>query len=180
VKVTKLELTGLLLIETERFPDHRGFLYERYNRELLKTLQVEFVQQNVSVSKKGVIRGMHWQCKPFEQGKLVTCMSGEIFDVAVDIRTSSPTFGQHISLNLSGANGSSLWIPSGFAHGFQVLTDEAVVTYSVTSDFQPSSASAFHPKDPKVSINWPLDNPILSEKDSTAKSLAELPETELF
>jgi dTDP-4-dehydrorhamnose 3,5-epimerase len=180
MKGTRLGLEGLLEWETDRYPDDRGFLYERYNRELLQELNVNFVQQNVSISKKGVIRGLHWQKSPHDQGKLITCMYGEIYDVAVDIRKSSPTFGKHLSIQLSGERGNSLWIPSGFAHGFQALTQEAVVTYSVTSDFEPNAASACHPLDPNIAIKWPLSNPILSSKDSTAELLNQISTTELF
>jgi dTDP-4-dehydrorhamnose 3,5-epimerase len=166
--------------ETNSYPDERGFLYERYNKDLLQALRVSFTQQNVSVSKKSAIRGLHWQKSPHDQGKLVTCMYGEIYDVAVDIRKSSPTFGKHLAVQLSGRKGNSLWIPSGFAHGFQALTEEVVVTYSVTSDFAPNAASACHPLDPEIAIKWPLPNPILSLKDSTADLLKQLSTEELF
>jgi len=180
VKKTTLDIEGLLYFEPARFEDARGFLYERYNSATLSTLGVQFIQQNVSVSKQGVLRGMHWQYPPYAQGKLVTCLHGEIFDVAVDIRLNSPTFGKHAAVRLSGAQGNSLWIPKGFAHGFQVLTNEAVVTYSVDAVFAPHHSSEFNPLDKDLNIKWPIVSPILSEKDRDATPFASQDPSKLF
>jgi len=180
VKQSALDIEGLLYFAPEKFVDERGFLYERYNSDLLLRLRFEFVQQNVSVSKKGVIRGMHWQYSSFAQGKFVTCLHGEIFDVAVDIRRTSPTFGRHISIKLSGSLGNSIWIPKGFAHGFQTLTESAVVTYSVDAPFAPNYASEFNPLDKEINIEWPFKDFILSVKDRDSRSLRELPNDLLF
>jgi dTDP-4-dehydrorhamnose 3,5-epimerase len=180
MKSLTLDLEGLLYFEPTRYEDNRGFLYERYNSSTLETLDVKFVQQNVSVSKQGIIRGMHWQYPPYAQGKLVTCLYGEIFDVAVDIRLNSSTFGKHVGVNLSGSRGDSLWIPKGFAHGFQALTQEVVVTYSVDGIFAPDHAGEFNPLDENLKIMWPLSSPTLSEKDRDAKPLASVESTKLF
>lgn len=180
MRASTLDVEGLLYFEPTRFEDSRGFLYERYNSSTLEALSIKFVQQNVSVSKQGVIRGMHWQYPPYAQGKLVTCLHGEIFDVAVDIRSSSPTFGKYVGTKLSGSRGDSLWIPRGFAHGFQALTDEAVVTYSVDVMFVPAHASGFNPLDENLQIQWPLSFPTLSVKDRDAKPLTAINSSKLF
>lgn len=180
VNSSTLDIEGLLYFEPTRFEDARGFLYERYNFATLSTLGVQFIQQNVSVSKQGVLRGMHWQYTPYAQGKLVTCLHGEIFDVAADIRLNSPTFGKHVAIRLSGAQGNSLWIPKGFAHGFQVLTDKAVVTYSVDAVFAPDHASEFNSLDKELNIQWPISYPILSEKDRDAAPFASMDPAKLF
>jgi dTDP-4-dehydrorhamnose 3,5-epimerase len=168
MNVSTLDIQGLLYFEPPRFEDGRGFLYERYNPLTLSKLGVQFIQQNVSVSKQGVLRGMHWQCPPYAQGKLVTCLHGEIFDVAVDIRLNSPTFGKHAAVRLSGAQGNSLWIP------------KAVVTYSVDAVFAPDHASEFNPLDKDLNIQWPIVSPILSEKDRDAAPFASQESSKLF
>jgi dTDP-4-dehydrorhamnose 3,5-epimerase len=180
VSFNKTALEGVLELFPQKFVDERGMLYERFSPEVAVELGFDFIQENVSVSKKGVIRGLHWQTRPNDQGKLVTCVHGEIYDVAVDIRKFSPTFGKHLAVQLSGRKGNSLWIPSGFAHGFQALTEEVVVTYSVTSKFEPLAAAACHPLDQNIAIKWPIVNPILSRKDSAAEILERLSTKELF
>ena len=180
MKVEEVGLEGLLLFHSEVYSDSRGFLYERYNRDVTKRLNTTFVQQNVSVSKAGVLRGMHWQFPPHAQGKLVTCLSGAIYDVAVDLRLKSATFGKHYATTLGGGSAKSLWIPKGFAHGFQSLEDNSVVTYSVDNDFAPSFSKEFNPFDPNVGIQWPAKNPILSAKDEQAVNLQNLEPSFLF
>jgi len=180
MNVSTLDIQGLLYFEPPRFEDGRGFLYERYNLSTLNKLGVQFIQQNVSVSNKGVIRGMHWQYPPHAQGKLVTCLHGEIYDVAADIRLNSPTFGKHVAIKLSGAQGNSLWIPQGFAHGFQALTSDVVVTYSVDAAFAPDYASEFNSLDKELNIQWPITYPILSEKDRDAAPFASMDPEKLF
>jgi len=180
MNVSTLDIQGLLYFEPPRFEDVRGFLYERYNPSTLNRLGVQFIQQNVSVSNQGVIRGMHWQYPPHAQGKLVTCLNGEIYDVAVDIRLKSSTFGKYIAVKLSGKQGNSLWIPKGFAHGFQALTRDVVVTYSVDAAFAPDYASELNPLDKELGIIWPITSPILSEKDRNAAPLILLDRSKLF
>jgi len=180
MKVLTLDIQGLLYFEPNRFEDGRGFLYERYNPSILRKLGVQFIQQNVSVSNQGVIRGMHWQYPPHAQGKLVTCLNGEIYDVALDIRLKSPTFGKHTAVKLTGKQGNSLWIPKGFAHGFQALTSDVVVTYSVDAAFAPDYASEHNPLDEELGIKWPITSSILSEKDRNAAPLSSLDRSKLF
>jgi len=178
--ISTLDIQGLQYFEPTHFKDVRGFLYERYNPSTLSKLGVQFIQQNVSVSNQGVIRGMHWQYPPHAQGKLVTCLYGEIYDVALDIRVKSPTFGKHTAVKLSGKRGNSLWIPRGFAHGFQALTSEVVVTYSVDAAFATDYASEINPLDKELGIKWPITSSILSEKDRNAAPLSLVDRSKLF
>jgi dTDP-4-dehydrorhamnose 3,5-epimerase len=180
MKIEEVGISGLLLVVSDIYRDSRGFLYERYNEETSKKLKTSFVQQNISVSQKSVLRGMHWQYSPHAQGKLVTCLSGAIYDVAVDLRVKSSTFGSYFAIRLDGKQGTSLWIPSGFAHGFQSLEEESVVTYSVDHGFAPNFAKEFNPFDPKVGISWPLSDAILSTKDMESSNLEELDQMVLF
>jgi len=180
MNVSTLDIQGLLYFEPTRFGDGRGFLYERYNPSTLSKLGVQFIQQNVSVSNQGVIRGMHWQHPPQAQGKFVTCLNGEIYDVALDIRIKSSTFGKHTAVKLSGKQGNSLWIPKGFAHGFQALTRDVVVTYSVDVAFARDCTSELNPLDEELGIIWPISSSILSEKDKNAPPLSLLDRSKLF
>ena len=169
MKMTALKISDVKLIETEIFEDDRGLFFESFNQEKFNKAighSVSFVQDNQSTSKKGVIRGLHYQKEPFAQGKLVRAVKGEIFDVAVDIRKLSPTFGQHISYLLSEENNKQIWVPPGFAHGFLVISDEATVQYSVTEFYSPANEGCIIWNDPFLNIQWPMQkNFSLSSKD---------------
>jgi len=166
-KLEKTELDGLVVVKPAIYNDDRGFFAEMYNkRDFIEIgLDIEFVQDNHSFSKKNVLRGLHYQLNPMAQGKLVTCIRGEIFDVAVDIRKDSPTFGKWKGYILSGSNKFMFYLPPGFAHGFLVLSDEADVYYKTTNLYSPEDDAGILWNDPQISIQWMVKEPILSEKD---------------
>jgi dTDP-4-dehydrorhamnose 3,5-epimerase len=178
MKVTPLAIPDVKLIEPRVFGDERGFFLETWNAAVFREagLDLTFVQDNWSRSTRGVLRGLHYQLK-HTQGKLVRCVSGEVFDVAVDIRRSSPTFGQWVGALLSEANKAALWVPPGFAHGFVTLSESADFQYKCTARYHPESERTIRWDDPEVGIEWPLDAGItvqLSEKDATqGKRLTE-------
>ena len=176
MKINKTFIKDLLIIEPQLFNDDRGFFYESYNKNKLdKYINIVFVQDNESKSKKGVIRGLHFQRPPFEQIKLVRCVSGKILDVAVDLRTNSKTYGKSLSLELSSENNKQLLVPKGFAHGFQVLSESAVVNYKVDNYYNPNSDSGIIWNDKDLSIDWNFDTkPVLSFKDLKLVSFKEL------
>ena len=176
MKISKTFIEDLLIIEPQLFKDERGFFYESYNKKKLdNNIKIIFVQDNESKSIKGVIRGLHFQLPPFEQTKLVRCVSGNILDVAVDLRTNSKTYGKSFSIELSSENNKQLFIPKGFAHGFQVLSEEAIVNYKVDNFYNPKSDSGIIWNDKDLSINWSIDvKPILSVKDLKLISFKEL------
>ena len=174
MKINKTFIEDLLIIEPQLFKDERGFFYESYNKNNLD-IDIDFVQDNESKSYKGVIRGLHFQAPPFEQSKLVRCISGNILDVAVDLRTSSKTYGKFFSIELSSENNKQLFVPKGFAHGFQVLSEIAIVSYKVDNYYNPDSDSGLIWNDKDLSIDWNLDlKPILSKKDLKLISFKEL------
>ena len=174
MKINKTFINDLLIIEPQLFKDERGFFYESYNKNNLD-INIVFVQDNESKSYKGVIRGLHFQAPPFEQTKLVRCVSGNILDVAVDIRTNSKTYGKSFSVELSSENNKQLLVPKGFAHGFQVLSEEAIVNYKVDGYYNPDSDSGIIWNDKDLLIDWNLDlKPILSSKDLKLKSFKNL------
>lgn len=174
-------LKDIFLLTPDIFFDERGFFYESWNENKLNKIlnkKITFVQDNHSKSKKGVLRGMHYQLPPAEQGKLVRCTMGKIYDVAIDLRKYSSTFGQWIGVILSDENKSILWIPSGFAHGFLTLSAEAEVQYKVTSLWNKNFERSIRWDDPQININWPFKNfgiekPDLSLKDNEAILLKE-------
>ena len=176
MKINKTFIEDLLIIEPVLFKDERGFFYESYNKKNLdKIIKIAFVQDNESKSYKGVVRGLHFQRPPFEQTKLVSCVSGKIFDVAVDLRTNSKTYGKSFSIELSSENNKQLFVPKGFAHGFQVLSETAIVNYKVDNFYNPKSDSGIIWNDKDLSIDWNLDlKPILSKKDLKLISFKEL------
>jgi dTDP-4-dehydrorhamnose 3,5-epimerase len=176
MKINKTFIEDLLIIEPQLFKDDRGFFYESYNKNNLdKVVNVVFVQDNESKSYKGVIRGLHFQAPPFEQTKLVRCVNGNILDVVVDLRTNSKTYGKSFSVELSGENNKQLFVPKGFAHGFQVLSETAIVNYKVDNFYNSKSDSGIIWNDKDLSIKWSLDlKPILSEKDLKLSSFKEL------
>ena len=174
MKINKTFIEDLLIIQPQLFKDDRGFFYESYNKNNLD-INIVFVQDNESKSYKGVIRGLHFQAPPFEQTKLVRCVSGNILDVAVDLRTNSKTYGKSFSIELSSENNKQLFVPKGFAHGFQVLSEIAIVNYKVDNYYNPDSDSGLIWNDKDLSIDWNLDlKPILSKKDLKLISFKEL------
>ena len=165
MKINKTFINDLLIIEPQLFKDERGFFYESYNKNNLD-INIVFVQDNESKSYKGVIRGLHFQAPPFEQTKLVRCVRGNILDIALDLRTNSKTYGKSFSIELSSKNNKQLFIPKGFAHGFQVLSETAIVNYKVDNFYNSESESGIIWNDKDLSIDWNYDiKPILSEKD---------------
>jgi dTDP-4-dehydrorhamnose 3,5-epimerase len=182
-----LELEGPLLLTPRVFGDGRGFFFESWNQAAFNAAAgpTEFVQDNHSRSSRGVLRGLHYQLPPHPQGKLVRCVAGEIFDVAVDIRRSSPSFGHWAAAVLSAENRQQLWVPAGFAHGFLTLSEQAEVLYKTTDFWSRDCERAIRWNDAQVAITWPLEilkggAPLLSDKDGEAPLLADLGEGHLF
>lgn len=157
---------GISFVAT-RFNDERGYFIELYKKSDLEKIGIKenFLQDNVSVSKKDVLRGLHYQKNPKAQGKLVTCLKGEVLDVLVDIRKNSPKYGKWRSVLLSESNGQMVYVPAGFAHGFLTLSDEAVFLYKCTNEYSPLDNRGIIWNDPDLSINWGIKNPILAPKD---------------
>jgi dTDP-4-dehydrorhamnose 3,5-epimerase len=176
-KFTRLEIPDLILIEPKTFADERGFFVEAYNEEDFHKngITTKFVQDNQSRSKKGVIRGLHYQLPPRAQAKLIRVIKGEIFDVVVDIRKSSPTFGRSVVVSLSGENKKMLYIPAGFAHGLMVISDESYVVYKVSDAYSPENEGGIIWNDPALGISWPkLNTPyVLSPKDQKYPTLSK-------
>jgi len=172
----KTEIEGLLIITPDVFQDDRGFFLETYNRDVFKKngLPINFVQDNRSISKKHVLRGLHFQKPPYAQGKLVSVAQGAVLDVAVDLRPHSSTFGKWKSVLLSSDNKLIFWIPEGFAHGFVALEDDTVFQYKCTNVYHKESEGIIRWNDPDLNIEWGVTNPILSEKDANAPLLKEL------
>jgi len=167
MNMEKTKLDGALLIKPRLFEDNRGYFFESYNKKCLAGIGIndEFVQDNVSYSKRGILRGLHFQIK-HTQAKLVRCMRGEVFDAIVDLRMGSPTYLQWFGVVLSEQNNLILYVPKGFAHGYLALSDEAVFLYKCSDFYDPASESGFIWNDPAFSIKWPVDGePILSSKD---------------
>ena len=175
IEVQNLSLKNVFLLRPTLYPDARGHFFELFRKTDYRALGIEeqFVQDNCSVSKQGVIRGMHYQKNP-GQAKLVTVLSCEILDVVVDVRTSSPTFGKWEGVKLTGKGHEQLYIPQGFAHGFCVLSKEATVFYKVSSYFDPLEEITFRFDDPEIGIDWPVSSPLISEKDRQASSFSEV------
>lgn len=175
MKFSPTPIAGLLIFEPRIFPDSRGLFTERFKASVFKEQGVGgFVQDNFSRSKPAVLRGLHFQTEP-PQGKFVSCLRGRIWDVAVDLRKGSPTFGKYFGVELSGENLKSLWIPAGFAHGFCVLGDEeADVYYKCTGEFNAATDGGVRWNDPAFGIEWPLKDPIVSEKDQKLPFVQEL------
>jgi dTDP-4-dehydrorhamnose 3,5-epimerase len=164
----ELEIKDVILIEPIVFADNRGYFLEFYKRSEFVNFGISdlFIQDNHSKSQKGVLRGLHYQNTPRAQAKLIRCIKGEIFDVAVDIRKNSPTYKQWVGAKLSEENKSMLYIPVGFAHGFVVLSDIAEITYKVTEEFSPAHDAGVLWNDPEVNVDWGILDPIISEKDT--------------
>lgn len=173
VEIERTELEDVLVVKTRVFADSRGFFLEVYSQTAWeeKGLRAAFVQDNLSKSSKGTLRGMHYQLAPHAMGKLVRVVSGAAFDVAVDLRRGSPTFGRWVGHVLTGENGLGLWIPAGFAHGFLALEDETYLLYKCTAHYAPQSERSLNYADPKVGIRWPMEPALLSPKDAEAPML---------
>ncbi|ADY01425.1 dTDP-4-dehydrorhamnose 3,5-epimerase [Vulcanisaeta moutnovskia 768-28] len=170
----RLEIPDVILVEPVVFPDIRGFFAELYKRTdfLAGGVPHDFVQVSLSKSRRGVVRGLHYQLKPMEQGKLVTVVKGRVVDVAVDVRRGSPWFGKYVMVELSADNPRLLWIPPGFAHGFQALEDDTLFLYLQTKEYSPQHERCVVWNDPEIGIPWPIrENVIVSEKDGKCPPL---------
>lgn len=168
-------LEGLFIIAPKEFSDDRGYFFESFRMDRFKEatgLDITFVQDNESMSQKGVLRGLHFQNPPYAQGKLIKVVRGSVLDVAVDIRKDSPTYGQHVAETLSAENKKMLWIPPGFAHGFLTLEDDTVFQYKCTNYYNKESEGAIRWDDPDLNIAWNVQDPIVSEKDKVAGGFA--------
>ncbi|MET3652794.1 dTDP-4-dehydrorhamnose 3,5-epimerase [Dyella japonica] len=176
MKVMQTRLPGVLVIEPRVFEDERGFFYEGFNAARFGQagIRASFVQTNVSRSTRGVLRGLHYQW-PHPQGKLVSVLEGEVYDVAVDIRQGSPTFGLWEAVTLSAQNRRHLWIPEGFAHGFCVVSEAAIFTYQCTALYEPAADATIRWNDEAIGIDWPSTAPMLSPKDMHSPLLSDIP-----
>jgi dTDP-4-dehydrorhamnose 3,5-epimerase len=181
VKITETRLPGVLIVEPRVFVDHRGSFAETWHMDRYREagIPAQFEQDNVSFSRQGVLRGLHYQI-PAAQGKLVTTLRGSVFDVAVDLRVGSSTFKQWVGVELSAENMRQLWIPEGFAHGFLVTAETALVSYKCTRSYVPGDDRAVRWNDPQIGIDWRVAAPFLSSKDAAAPLLAELSNEDLF
>ena len=174
MKVTPTALPDVLLIELDEFPDERGFFVERYHEERFAKLGLPTAwrQDNHSRSRRGVLRGLHFQLRR-PQGKLISCVAGSVFDVAVDVRVGSPTFGKWVGVTLSGDKAQLLWIPPGYAHGLLAVSEQADVIYKCTELYAPADERGILWSDPDLQIQWPVSGPILSERDRRLPMLSE-------
>ena len=175
MKVIQTALPGVLILEPKVFGDARGYFYESYNQASFHDagISANFIQSNVSRSARGVLRGLHYQW-PNPQGKLISVLEGEVYDVAVDIRRDSPSFGQHVAAMLTASNHRHLWIPEGFAHGFCVVSDFATFIYQCTALYDHAADAGIRWNDAALGIDWPVSEPLLSDKDRTAPFLHEV------
>jgi len=176
MKVVNTPLEGCLIIEPDVFGDDRGFFLETYQSDRYKKdagIDFNFVQDNHSRSSFGILRGLHFQ-KTKPQGKLVRVVTGEVFDVVVDIRKKSKTFGKWIGITINDSNKKQLWVPPGFAHGFQVLSEYADFEYKCTDYYDPDDEGIIHWNDPTLNISWPINDPVVSKKDSQAPFLSDI------
>jgi dTDP-4-dehydrorhamnose 3,5-epimerase len=176
IQVEETSIPDVKIIRTNRFHDERGFFAETYKESEYSEIGIpNFVQDNMSESSKGVIRGLHWQSAPFGQGKLVTCLSGAILDIAVDIRRDSKTFGEHVAIELNSEAQIALWVPEGFAHGFQSLEDHSRVQYKVTNYWNRESEMSLNVRDPDLALPWKeLLTIVVSQKDQLAPMFSTL------
>jgi len=168
MEVQFFDIEGLALLQSKKFEDERGYFFESFNQKQFNAAigkEILFVQDNVSISKKNVIRGIHLQLPPSAQGKLVRVIRGKALDVAVDIRKNSPTYGKHVSIELSEENGRFFWIPEGFAHGFCALEENTIFTYKCTNFYDPKAEIGIRFDDPDLGIIWPTNQPIVNKKD---------------
>jgi dTDP-4-dehydrorhamnose 3,5-epimerase len=171
MEIISTAIPDLFIIQPKVFEDERGYFYESYSKALFEKngIDVDFIQDNQSLSQKGVLRGLHFQNPPYAQGKLVRVVKGAILDVAVDIRKNSSTYGQHVLLELNETNKTMFWIPPGFAHGFLTLADDTIFSYKCTNTYHKASEDCILWNDPDLAIHWNITDPQLSEKDKTGK-----------
>jgi dTDP-4-dehydrorhamnose 3,5-epimerase len=171
MEIIETNLKGVMVIKPRVFEDARGYFFESYNQQVFANsgLNLHFLQDNQSLSQKGVLRGLHFQNQPYAQGKLVRVITGAVYDVAVDIRKNSATYGQWFGLELTARNKWMMYIPEGFAHGFATLEDETIFSYKCTNVYNKAAEDCLLWDDPDIGIEWPLDNPLLSEKDLQGK-----------
>ncbi len=173
MEIIETKLKGVVVIKPRVFEDARGYFFESYNKKAFQNagLNMEFVQDNQSLSQRGVLRGLHFQAPPFAQGKLVRVIKGSVFDVAVDIRKESPTYGQWFGAELTEANKWMMYIPEGFAHGFVTLENDTIFSYKCTNFYHKDSEDCLLWNDADIGINWNIEDPLLSEKDIQGKNL---------
>ncbi|MBD3615494.1 MAG: dTDP-4-dehydrorhamnose 3,5-epimerase [Gracilimonas sp.] len=181
MKISETRIPAVKIIEPQVFEDDRGYFFEAYRKEMLSNagIEEEFVQDNVSKSYKNAVRGLHYQIEN-PQAKLVQCVKGAILDVAVDLRQNSPSFGNYVAIKLSDVSKRMLYIPQGFAHGFSVLSDEAIVTYKCSDYYNAEGERGIRWDDPLIRINWDVHRPILSEKDRKLPLFSSIKEEDLF
>jgi dTDP-4-dehydrorhamnose 3,5-epimerase len=167
MEIEKTEINDLLIIKPKVFEDERGYFFESYNQNIFSNLgiNINFVQDNQSLSDKNVLRGLHFQNPPFAQAKLVRVIKGSVLDIAVDIRKNSPTYGKHVSIELTERNKTMFYIPEGFAHGFLTLEDNTIFSYKCSNFYNKESEGCILWNDPELKINWNVNNPIISDKD---------------
>ena len=167
MEILETKIKDLLIIKPRVFEDPRGYFFESYNKDIFTKHQilVDFIQDNQSLSHRGVLRGLHFQSPPFAQGKLVRVITGAVLDVAVDIRKNSPTYGEHVTIELTEENKTMFYIPTGFAHGFATLRDNTIFSYKCTQTYHKESEGTVLWNDLDLKIDWQLQNPLLSEKD---------------
>ncbi len=180
MNIIETKIPDLKIIEPGIFGDERGFFLETYNAQRYREAGIseDFVQDNLSFSRRGILRGLHFQ-RPMEQGKLVQVLQGEVYDIAVDIRYGSPTFGEWGAVTLSGNTKRQLYVPAGFAHGFLVISEEALFSYKCTDFYNPAGEISIAWNDPDLAIPWPVETPQLSEKDRAGVYLRDLPSAKL-
>ena len=168
MQVETIFIDGPLVITPKVFKDPRGYFMESYNKQSYSNIGIDldYVQDNQSLSEKGILRGLHFQAPPFDQGKLVRVIKGAVLDVIVDIRKNSPTYGKHYAIELTEDNFKTFWVPSGFAHGFTTLADQTIFSYKCTNYYNQASEGGLMWNDPDLGIDWGIQNPILSDKDT--------------
>ena len=175
MKIERTHIEGLLVITPTIFKDDRGYFFESFNKKIFQNHSsslIDFVQDNQSKSEKNVLRGLHFQNPPYDQGKLVRVIEGSVLDIAVDIRTKSPTYGQHFKIILDTQKHQMLWIPGGFAHGFVSLEDNTIFSYKCTNYYNKDSEGCILYNDSKIGIDWEVQNPILSKKDEIGENFS--------
>lgn len=174
VRITKCEIPAILEFQSDLFRDDRGYFTEFHNDKAVRELGYDrvFVQDNLSCSSRGVLRGLHYQLNPNAQGKLVRCVTGSVLDVAVDIRVGSPTYGQYVKRELSAEAGNALWVPEGFAHGFLALEDNTYVMYKCTAHWANGAEATIRYDDPEIGIDWPFEPTLVNQKDLDAPGLS--------
>ncbi len=176
MEVTELALPGVYLIKPNLFTDNRGYFFEPYNQQrfIAAGLQAQFVQDNQSMSHMHAVRGLHFQYPPFEQGKLVSVITGAVLDIIVDIRKNSPFYGKSLALEINATNKWSIWIPPGFAHGFSTLEDNTIFQYKCTNYYNKNAEGGILWNDPDLQIDWKIDQPIVSPKDAALPAFTKL------